>query len=205
MTYYVPFDQQEFNRWIIDNGDNTLRLDYELKKDSVVIDAGAYLGDFAYNINHKYNSIVFALEPVEDFYLSMENRFSQNAKVIPLNYALTDKTAQFDISLDGDASSFTFENLKSIKVLGKDFKEFIEENNIDIIDLIKINIEGAEFDLLDRIIELNLLNKIKNLQIQFHRHIPDCINRRNKIIDSLSKTHACSWNYEWIWESWKLK
>lgn len=205
MKYYVPFDQQEFNRWISDNGDNTLRLDYELNPNSVVIDAGAYLGDFAYNINLKYNCIVFALEPIKDFYDSMEERFSQNPKVIPLNYALTNSTSEFDISLDGDASSFTFDDLKSCKVLGKDVKEFIEENNVDNIDLVKLNIEGAEFDLLDRIIELGLLPKIKNLQVQFHRHIPDCQAKRSIITEHLLKTHKRTWNYDWIWENWQLK
>lgn len=205
MNYYVPFDQQEFNRWISDNGDNTLRLHYELGGDSVVVDAGAYLGDFAYNINLKYDCIVFALEPIKDFYLSMEERFSQSPKVIPLNYAIANKTAEFDISLEDDASSFTFENSKSCKVLGKDVKDFIEENSVDTIDLLKLNIEGAEFDLLDRIIELDLLKKIKNVQVQFHRHIPDCAKRRSFIREHLLKTHECSWNYDWIWESWKLK
>jgi hypothetical protein len=86
-----------------------------------------------------------------------------------------------------------------------DVREFFDENNIETVDLLKLNIEGAEYDVLDRIIELNLLPHIKNIQIQFHRFVPDCERRRNVIRNYLSKTHTCVWNYDWIWEGWKLK
>ena len=206
MIDYVPFNQLEFNRWIQDNGDKTLRLQYLLEADSVVIDAGGYLGQWTYDINSRYDSIVFVLEPLQDLYPKIEDRFSSNPKVIPLKYAIANKTEELSIAINGDGSSLYNTSTDAVEIIKcKDVKEFIEENNIDIIDLFKINIEGAEYDLLERLIELELMPKIKNLQIQFHRFIPDCEARRNSIIVELSKTHERSWNYEWIWENWKLK
>lgn len=203
---YVPFNQGEFSRWIQDNGDNTVRLDYPLGPTSVVVDAGGYLGQWAYNINTRYDAIVFVLEPLEDLHLRIQDRFAYNPKVIPLNYAIANKTGEVLISDNTDSSSLYDSTAEATQmILCKDVKEFIEENNVNVIDLMKINIEGAEYDLLERIIELGLLSKIKNIQIQFHRFIPDCEERRNKILEELSKTHERTWNYEWIWENWKLK
>lgn len=206
MIDYVPFNQLEFSRWIQDNGDNTLRLDYPLEANSVVVDAGGYVGQWAYDINARFGSIVFVLEPLEDLHTRIEDRFALNTKVIPLNYAIGNKTEELQISDNTDASSLYDSTAESTQtILCKDVKEFIEENNINTIDLFKINIEGAEYDLLERVIELGLAPKIKNFQIQFHRFIPDCEARRNNILEQLSKTHERTWNYDWIWENWKLK
>lgn len=202
---YVPFNKQEFDRWIHDRGDQTLRINYNLNQNSVVVDAGGFHGEFAKTINDKYGSIVFVLEPIVRLYNGIDNLFSRNPRVIPLNYAIAARTEQSLISLDDDGSSLYTNGNVTETIQCVDVREFFDDNNIDTVDLLKLNIEGAEYDVLDRIIELNLLPNIKNIQIQFHRFVPDCNRRRNTIRESLSKTHVCVWNYDWIWEGWKLK
>ena len=206
MIDYVPFNEGEFIRWLQDSGDQTLRLNYPLDFNSTVVDAGGYLGQWANDISIRYNSTVLVLEPLKELHEKIQGRFLYNPKIVPLNYAISNKTGEVMISDNTDSSSlFDSEAEATQTIQCKDVKEFIEENNIGVIDLLKVNIEGAEYDLLERIIELNLLPKIKNLQIQFHRFIPDCAARRKAIQDKLSETHECNWNYEWIWENWKLK
>ncbi len=73
------------------------------------------------------------------------------------------------------------------------------------VDLMKLNIEGAEFDLLDRLIAKKLHKKVTDIQIQFHKIDDKSEERRNKIREKLSKTHDCTWNYPFVWENWKLK
>jgi FkbM family methyltransferase len=206
MIDYVPFNENEMAKWLMSMGDQTLRLNYELDSTSTVVDAGGYLGQWAYDINTKYSSTVFVLEPLKQLHEKIQGRFAHNPKIVPLNYAVSNKTQELLISDNTDSSSLFDSDAEATQTIEcKDIKEFIEENNIGVIDLLKINIEGAEYDLLERIIELNLLSNIKNLQIQFHRFIPDCAARRQSIQQKLSETHECSWNYEWIWENWKLK
>ena len=89
---YVPFNREEFDRWIRDRGDQTLRLTYDLNENSVVVDAGGYHGEFAELINKRYGSIVFVLEPIISLHNGIENLFSRNPRVIPLNYAIAGKT-----------------------------------------------------------------------------------------------------------------
>lgn len=203
---YVPFNREEFDRWIRDRGDQTLRLTYDLNENSVVVDAGGYHGEFAELINKRYGSIVFVLEPIISLHNGIENLFSRNPRVIPLNYAIAGKTEQAEISIEDDGSSLYTESTGTTEIIEcVDVQEFFDTNNIETVDLLKLNIEGAEYDVLDRIIELGLLPSIKNIQIQFHRFIPDCDRRRKSIQEHLSKTHTCVWNYDWIWEGWKLK
>ena len=86
----VFFDQ---DRWLADNGDYTLRLNYPLNSDSVVVDLGGYRGDFANNIHNKFNCNVYVFEPFKDFYNVIEGRFKSNEKIKVFNYGISDKTS----------------------------------------------------------------------------------------------------------------
>ena len=74
----------------------------------------------------------------------------------------------------------------------------IEGLNINKIDLMKINIEGGEYDLLFCLIEKDLISRINNLQIQFHSFVPNAKNNREKIINLLKKTHKKTKHYKHI-------
>ena len=69
----------------------------------------------------------------------------------------------------------------------------------------KINIEGGEYDLLEHLIETGFVKNIFDLQIQFHDFIPNARGRMENIQKKLKKTHKLSYQYEFVWESWKLK
>ena len=53
----------------------------------------------------------------------------------------------------------------------------------------KINIEGCEFEVLERMLEAKMLSSVKNFQIQFHDIAPDSRARMEKIQKTLSETH----------------
>jgi FkbM family methyltransferase len=202
---YIPFNQNEFNRWIQDRGDMALRLTYPLKKNSIVIDAGGYKGEWANNISIKYQCFIYILEPLKSFHDGIVYKFQENNKIIPFNIALSNKTEESKISIEDDSSSIFSKGDKFEIIQCVDIKEFFIANKINEVDLIKINIEGSEYDLIERIIELGLHKKIKNFQIQFHRFVEKCDIRRKGIQDALSETHQCTWNYDWIWENWQIK
>ena len=101
------------------------------------------------------------------------------------------------------STGINFEIGEKVKV--RKFVDIIAEHKINRIDLIKINIEGSEFELLQHIIDENLLFKINNIQVQFHHFVPDAIKKRENIISSLKKTHKNDWSYYFVWENWSLK
>jgi len=206
MIDYVPFNQEEFGRWIQDAGDHTLRLNYNLDNKSIVIDAGGYRGQWAKQINEIYDSTVYVFEPLKEFHSSIESLFVNKSKVIPYNYALSNSNCEMKISLGNDGSTLFDTEAQSTEVIQcMDIQTFFSEKDLKFVNLMKINIEGAEYDLLERMIDLGLHLKVDNLQIQFHRFIEHCDTRRNSIIEELSKSHNRTWNYDWIWENWELK
>lgn len=205
MEDYAPFNQDRFNAWLSDSGDSTKRMDYSLGEDSIVFDLGGYKGEWAAQILNRYKSNVFVFEPVTEFFDLISRNFNGNPKIKTYKFGLGANDESMEISLTKDSSStFNTDGTKETIQLKK-MSSFISENNIDKVDLMKINIEGGEYDLLDDLIANGLLGKFENIQVQFHRFIPNCIERRNKIREELGKTHELTYDYEFIWENWKLK
>jgi FkbM family methyltransferase len=202
---YVPFNRDEYNRWVSDAGDLTHRLNYPLNKNSIIVDAGGFMGYWTENMNIIHGCQIYILEPLKNYYDDIVIKFKDYDNIIPINSALLNKNEKTEMSIKGDSSSLfdPGDNMETIESI--DVKNFMEDYKLEHIDVIKINIEGSEYDLLDRIIELNLHHKIDNFQIQFHRFIEGCDQRRLKIQNELSKTHNCTWNYDWIWENWQIK
>jgi hypothetical protein len=66
----------------------------------------------------------------------------------------------------------------------------------------KINIEGGEYELLPRMIESGIIDKIKLLQIQFHEISEDSLSQMNKIREKLKSTHNQVFAYPFVWECW---
>ena len=69
----------------------------------------------------------------------------------------------------------------------------------------KINIEGAEYDLVEHLIDTKLVEIIRNIQVQFHDFVPNAESRMRKIQEKLRITHSISYQYRFVWENWALK
>jgi FkbM family methyltransferase len=194
----------DFNRWKKDNGPTILRYEYDLNEDSIVFDVGGYQGSWCGGINKLYGSKIHVFEPVKQFYNTIVNKFKEVDNVIIHNFGLLDTNTELDISLNGDASSVNG-NSGGEKIKLVDIMDFIDDNNIEKIDLIKLNIEGAEYKLLEKLVNSDFINKVGDLQIQFHANVLDYQNRRKAIRKTLSETHVETYCYDYIWENWSLK
>ncbi len=198
--------------WYGLNGDNTLRVEYDLNEKSVVFDVGGYEGNWAAEIAARYNSTIFVFEPVSVYYKKLNARFSKNNKVKILPYGLAGENKQLTFSiLDQSSSAFKEKEKYDTRDEGKetvDLKKFTEvctELNITKIDLFKTNIEGGEYELLEHIISSDWVSKITNLQIQFHDFVENADERMKNIKSELQKTHTLTYEYLYVWENWKLK
>ena len=200
-----PFSRAA-NKWFSDKGDETLRLNYQLDKTSIVFDVGGYLGDYAEAIYQKFGCQVYLFEPVPQFYDSCVERFRNNPSIICLNYGLSSKSGWFEINLNNNESSFKKAGLSNIsqKAEVRSITKVATELGIENIDLIKINIEGAEFELLPEIIDAGLIRRIKYIQVQFHNFDAGAVDARFHIRSMLKQTHREMWNYDFLWESWEL-
>lgn len=195
------------HRWVNDNGDDTRRFEYPLNPESIVFDLGGYKGDFAHAINERFACNVYLYEPVKEFYEQCVQRFRDNPKIRCFNFGLSDRDGQFYISHEDNASSIVKNpNLKNgEQVTVKSFVAHMKELNVSFIDLLKINIEGGEYQVIPHILINNLIKQIRYLQIQFHNFIENAEVNRDQIRLQLATTHDEMWNYTFVWESWRLK
>lgn len=192
--------------WFKVNGDKTLRLNYDLSKSSIVFDLGGYKGNFAKDIYNRYLCKIFIFEPVKSFYKIIDEKFKDIPKVTTYPYGLANEDKQLSISVSDDASSVFIDSKDSEKIELKSILNFIKNNNITHVDLIKINIEGGEYEVLESLLESGMISIFKNLQIQFHDFIIDNANERMENIQvQLAKTHKTTYQYKFVWENWVIK
>lgn len=191
--------------WVQVNGDKTLRLHYDLNEKSVCIDLGGYEGQWACDIFSMYCCQIHVFEPVPEYAKKIRQRFIKNPYVIVHEFGLAKESTISSIAIGADASSQYKQSENTIEIQLIKADDFFKENKIQSIDLMKINIEGGEYDLLDNLIETGLVNRIKNLQIQFHDFFPDASKRMHQIQGQLSETHKLTYQYEFVWENWTLK
>jgi FkbM family methyltransferase len=170
-----------------------MRYEYDLNPTSIVIDLGAYRGEWANEIHARYGCQVTVVEPTE--YI----RDYQHGPIV--NKAAG--THNGKMSFGGRAYyTSTFE-------AGDHEYECVDVNGIikpfPVIDLLKINIEGAEYDILTHIIGAGLHGRIKNIQVQFHQieGVPYEM-WYSEISNTLKKSHAITWRYPYCWENWQL-
>ena len=82
-------------------------------------------------------------------------------------------------------------------------KDWCERHDVGEVALMKINIEGSEYPLLEHIIDTGLIKHVREFQIQFHDFVPDARARMQEIQRRLMATHRPTWQYRYIWENWK--
>jgi FkbM family methyltransferase len=199
--------EEEINivKWCANNGDKTHRINYNLNETSLVFDMGGYEGQWTSDIYSRYLCEVFIFEPNLSFSKNIELRFDRNPKIKVFSFGLSDTTREEFINVSADATSIYKSGGKTERISLVQASEFFMNNGITRIDLMKINIEGGEYDLLDHLIESDLIKIIDNIQVQFHWFFPDAENRMKKIQSNLGLTHYQTYEYKYVWENWKRK
>ncbi len=186
------------------SGGEARRYEYYLNENSVVVDLGGYEGEWASNLFSMYAPTVYVFEPIKSFFTKIEKRFSKNQKIHVYQYGLSGKNTEVELSVDANESSQFKNGTLTERVRLVKATDFFKQNGIEHIDLMKMNIEGGEYDLLEHLIETGYIKKIKDIQIQFHDFFPSARERMNKIQNDLSKTHHTTYQSEFIWENWEL-
>lgn len=204
-TFFPTLLDKEHQRWIADKAELINRYNYDtLNASSNVIDVGGFEGQWTSNIFSKYLCNIFVFEPVPVYAVQIEKRFKYNESIKVFNKALGDTSKVARISFAGSGSSF-FKGISNTEVNVEDAANLFDISGIDHCDLIKINIEGSEYEVIPRLIDSGLIHNCDNLQIQFHRLGRDSLTQMESIQTRLSETHELTWQYIWVWENWKRK
>ncbi len=202
---YLSPQERRLLPWLAAEGDATLRVDYDLDQDSLVFDLGGFTGQWASDIFGRYACRIEIFEAVPEFAERVAARFRKNPRVAVHPFGLAAVTGTARIGLAGDASSLYAQGVASREIRLVRAADFCRERGIRTIDLMKINIEGGEYDLLEHLVDSGLVRSIRDLQVQFHDFVPDA-ERRMKVLQArLSESHAPTYRYPFVWENWRRR
>ncbi|MFQ5444272.1 MAG: FkbM family methyltransferase, partial [Nitrospinales bacterium] len=153
----------------------------------------------------KYNPQIYIFEVVPEHFISIRERFKNNPKVSVFNFGLSDKNKELGVRVENEKSSIHKSGGRQVSVSLVDVEEFFNREGIDHVDLMKINIEGGEYDLLKGMIRSDLIRACNDLQIQFHDFFENAKSMRREIRKELEHTHYLTFDYSFVWENWRRR
>jgi FkbM family methyltransferase len=204
-SFFPSQRDKAIKKWWADGGDYKLRFDYDLNSESWVFFYGGVLGQGASELFSRYQCRILVFEPVKRFAQQIDERFRKNSKIEVFNFGLGGSTRSERIAVCADGSSVFVESKEREQILVMDILEWLSTRDEDNFDLLKINIEGGEYELLERIIACDLASKIDSIQVQFHNIAEDSEQRMQRILSVLSRTHMPTYQYRFVWENWKRR
>ena len=187
--------------------DPDLLFDADLTDDSVVLDVGAYDGAWAQGIVDRSGARVYAFEPDPTSLRKLRARFPEPSRVTVFEYGLAGADGTADLGLAGPGSSVYERNgmFGTARVELRDVVGVLDGVGLDSVDLLKVNIEGGEYDLFDRLVAAGRLGRMRYVSVQFHEWHPKAHARRAAARRALRVDHDEVWCYPWIWELWRAR
>lgn len=185
----------------------------KISKSDIVLDFGANQGEFIEYIKDKYNSYIFAYEPHPKCFDYLKNKFENN-KIKIINKAVSNKNKRVKLfyqhnwkpdsgieysegsSIVQEKTNLNINNYNWVET--ENIKKII--SNFKYIKLIKIDIEGAETEILPHIIKNR--SKIGNVLCEFHANkisSQKIKDREKKIINFCKKNNLIE-NWLLIWK-----
>ncbi|MDQ4055878.1 MAG: FkbM family methyltransferase [Thermoproteota archaeon] len=187
--FYCRINKDDFKIMTIHEDDIIKR--FTPKEGDIVIDIGAHIGLYTIISSKRVgaNGKVVAIEAdPENFEMLTSNiKLNQLTNVIPLNYAVYSKETKLKLYLPSGESGFTKYNTimpnwintqeKFVEVNANTLDYLLQLNKIrqEEVNWIKIDVEGAEFEVLKG--ATNVLSKSKDVAILMELHGPPHIYR----------------------------
>ncbi|NUJ97701.1 FkbM family methyltransferase [Candidatus Gracilibacteria bacterium] len=177
-------------------------LDSFFSESKIIVDVGGHKGFFSlYAFSKGFSGKIYFFEPIEENFKEAQknlenfkshiyfyNKGISNKDYIGEMYYNSEKTMQssvFNHSFlcnSGEKREREFINISN----------FFEEKNFSkFVDILKIDIEGYEFELLENIDE-RFLKKVQILVIEYHEIFDDENKKKEKIIQKLEKYFSSS-------------
>lgn len=173
-------------------------------ENSVVIDIGANIGVYSLFVTQSRKTRVYAYEPMpENFRLLKENVAlnSMEQRIVPFQYAISGKVEKRRLFL-GESPLHSFLPVssspfnakfslsappveqESIEVECVSLQQVFEANQIQICDLLKIDCEGAEYDILYNLPDV-FFSRIREIRLEYHNHLQNTLNTGNALAEFL--------------------
>ncbi len=147
-------------------------------KQPLIIDCGANIGMSVIYFKHKFpNCKILGFEPNPDSYNLLEKNVQVNhLKNVEIhNVGLFDKAVEIPFYLGNRRASLTGSIRKErgkgkiIKIKAEKLSNYVKQ--FESIDLIKMDVEGAEFHIVEDLVTSSTLSKVKEYIIEYHHNL----------------------------------
>lgn len=159
---------------------------FEVEKGDIVFDLGASVGPFSYCVKNRNPSTIICVEPHPELFKTLrKNLVSRDVNIILENIAIGPVTGDWDTTglFDKDQKNATD---KTTKVKSIRFDEFIKDR-VDHIDFLKLDIEGAEYDIFTEENKEWILQSVRKVAGEFHLNTQELKNKFRKFRDTYLK------------------
>lgn len=153
ILYSEFFTTQDYSWW------------YEVLPDDVVVDIGACAGFFSALALDKGAERVYMVEPNKKLLKTAIQNVSDyiiedNQKVVPVWGAVSEMPRDYRWVIDNETDDSEFPKFS--------FKEFIDKYEIDQIDFLKIDCEGAEYSICKEEMIPFFENNVRHIALEVH-------------------------------------
>jgi FkbM family methyltransferase len=190
-----------------------LLVDVDLGDSAMVFDVGAYEGSWSMRLldrpelRERNDVRIHAFEPEPTAIDRCLNRIASEPRVELHRFGLAGRQRREQLNVVGPGSSIyadprSTRALASVDIELRDVTEVLDAMKVDHLDLIKINIEGGEYELIGRLHETGWLRRVGTVIVQFHEFAPDAYRLRRQNRRQLAETHRCTWKFPWVYERW---
>ncbi|MEM4325823.1 MAG: FkbM family methyltransferase [Candidatus Pacearchaeota archaeon] len=148
----------------------------KISKGDTILDLGGHIGLFALYCSHRVGKKgkIFSVEPYKESYKLLKKNLWINSikNTKPINLAIYKKRGimKFYINRISASNSFFPQGNKKIEMVKTTtLKDFVKKRNIKKIDLIKMDIEGAEYDVIKT--SERVLKKTRAVVLEIHKDL----------------------------------
>ena len=196
--------QSDAARWFLYNREK-LKYGMKFSSDGLILDIGSYLGEYSKKVLKKNPGMTFWLyEPIPEYYRTSLIKFKDRENVFVYQKAVSADGRDIRMQIDGLRSRQELDTKTDVlKFVSISIQEIFD--SAAEIELLKMNIEGMEYECLNQLILSNSLTKARYLLIQFHNFESGAEKKRNLVRKAIEKDFTNVFSYEWMWELWIRK
>lgn len=161
-------------------------LENYINENSIILDLGSNKGEFSKEIVKKHDCKAYGIEANPNIIRNIESD-----KIQIHNIAISNKNGKISINIpkDGDASTTFHEKSDSVEVDCITIERFMEKKDIEILDLLKIDIEGEEIKLIRGSID-TLTSCVKQISVEYHDFMDESLKKDVKKVDRMIRKNG---------------
>jgi FkbM family methyltransferase len=188
-------------------GNELLVSKFELTSNDWIVDAGGFRGEWSDEMLCRYGAKVVIFEPNPPYAAQLRDRYMANDRVELIEAALSEQTGHRALSLCGEGSTLMSSTSASgtIDVQLVDVRQLFQKRFSSGLGCLKLNVEGAEYEILEKLLSTGQVSGIRFILVQFHKGPLNCIQRREQIQMRLSESHNKVFDFPFVWELWREK